>query len=403
MIEAIAGLSSKDRWSVPVIAVAELFCTTLWFSANSASFDLVGQAGWSPSDIGWITSAVQIGFIAGTLLAAFSGMADRLPASRIFFAASIVGALANAAFVFSYTSFPVSVSFRFLVGLALAGIYPIGMKLVISWTRGHAGKTLSLLVGMLTLGTALPYGIRGMGVEIDWKSAVMVASGLSVMGGVAILLLGDGAYLQPRKSGPPGFAAGQVLRMFSIPDFRAAAFGYFGHMWELYAFWTLVPFLIHGILPTSVETGAATVSLTSFAVIGIGAIGCLVGGAFSSRFGGAKVAAVSLLMSGMICLLYPLSGVLPPALRIAIMLFWGAVVVTDSPQFSGLSAKTCPPDAIGGALAVQNAIGFLISVLSIALATWRFPSLHDNVGFILLPGPVLGLVFMRRLLKASNC
>jgi hypothetical protein len=294
------------------------------------------------------------------------------------------------------------VAFRFLVGLALAGIYPIGMKLVIGWTRGHAGKALSLLVGMLTLGTALPHGIRGMGVEIDWKTAVMAASGLSVVGGIAILLLGDGPHLQPRRSGPPGFAAGRILRIFRIPDFRAAALGYFGHMWELYAFWTLVPFLIHGILPTSGGAGAATVSLISFAVIGIGAAGCLVGGAFSARFGGAKVAAASLFLSGTVCLLYPLSDALPPALRIGILLFWGIVVVADSPQFSGLSAKACPPDSIGGALAVQNAIGFLITVVSIALATRQFPSLHDNVGFILLPGPILGLLFMGRLLRAGG-
>ncbi|HEX6956387.1 MAG TPA: MFS transporter [Ferrovibrio sp.] len=384
------------------MAAAELLCTTLWFSANSASFDLTSHAGWSPSDIGWITSAVQVGFIAGTVMTALSGMADRLPASRIFFAAAILGALANAAFIVAYTSFPASMAFRFLVGLALAGIYPIGMKLVISWTKGHAGRTLSLLVGMLTLGTALPHGIRGMGVELDWKAAVMVASGLSVLGGIAILLLGDGPHLRLRRLGGRAVAAGRILHVFRISDFRAAALGYFGHMWELYAFWTLVPFLVQLAYAPYRDAAATTVSLISFSVIGMGAVGCLIGGAFGARLGGARVAAASLFASGLICLLYPLSESLPLGIRLAILLFWGVAVVADSPQFSGLSASACPPESIGGALAVQNAIGFSITIVSIGLATRLFPVLHDNVSLILLPGPVLGLVFMRGLLRGSR-
>ena len=277
---------------------------------------------------------------------------------------------------------------RFLTGLTLAGIYPIGMKLVMSWAPERAGQMLGWLVGMLVLGTGLPHFVKGSGIHADWQPVLYTASALAVLAGLAVAWLGDG----PHHGRRARLHWGGSLNAFRRPGFRAAALGYFGHMWELYTFWAAAPFLVSA---SGLATGPAA-SLATFALFVAGTLGCVVGGLLSRRYGNARVAIVALGGSGAMCLIYPFLDGFPSGALWIVLLAWGTFVVADSPQFSALAAAACDRRDVGGALALMNSIGFAISILSIELAIYLLPGRWPVLGWLLLPGPLFGLWALSR-------
>lgn len=381
-----------------LIVFAQLLGTSLWFSTNSIVAELSRVWGLTTTELGYLTSAVQFGFIAGTLILAFTGLADRFAASRIFTVAAIFGALSNAGFIFITDSLSQALLLRFATGLALAGIYPLGMKLIVSWAPDKAGQALGWLVGMLTFGTGLPYLIRGLGAQWHWQLVLIVTSCLAVFAAVIIYRIGDGPHLASRA--PKGW--GKVFTTFKLPGFRAAALGYFGHMWELYAFWTVTPLLIASLWVNAGPQTQAISSLLVFAVFAAGGLGCIFGGLLSARFGSLRIAAAALSLSGSICFIYPWLQGFQPILLFSILIIWGCAVVADSPQFSAMASKACPPEQLGSALAIMNSIGFFITIISIEVVTLLWHRWGSSIAWLLLPGPVLGLIGMRALFDQSK-
>ncbi len=339
-----------------------------------------------------LTSSVQVGFIVGTFLFALLSLADRYNPRMVFFTSALTGSLLNLGFAFGPENLPVAAMLRFLIGLTLAGVYPVGMKIVASWFQSGLGWRLGVLVGVLTLGTAMPYLLQAIGIQFDWRWPVAAASFAALLGGLFVrYLLTDGPYL--RRT--PPFDAAMLFKVFRRRAFRDNAIGYIGHMWELYAFWSLVAFYLAG---SGLADRFGGVALPAFLVVAAGGLGCVAGGWASRWIGERRVALAAMLASASACLLSGWALTLDAPLLLAFLLAWGFFVVADSAQFSALATRFCPPEYTGTALTAQNGAGFAISVITIQ---W-LPLLADQVGWqwaflALAPGPLIGAFFMWRL------
>ena len=385
----------KQAVALTVVSVAVLLSSSTWFSGTAVASWL--RVLWSLSDQAgaWLTSAAQIGFIFGTLLYAYLNLADRMNPRNVFLFSAILGAVFNAAFAWLSDGIAVALPLRFLTGVTLAGIYPVGMKIIATWFRSGLGWGLGVMVGALTLGTASPYFFRAVGAEFDWRVMVTVASISTLAGGILIrVLIGDGPYLRSRAT----IDGSMALKVFRSRQFRYVAFGYFGHMWELYAFWSLVAFYLIERFRDAPAGWSEMVPLVAFSTVGVGAVGCVVGGWLSRRVGERNVALVSLAVSGGMCCLSGLAFDLPATLLIPFLLIWGIFVVADSPQFSALAARYSPPEYTGTALTVQNGVGFAITIVSIQLLPWLAQFIGWRWVFTVLSiGPFLGAYALLRL------
>ena len=377
---------------LPTLVLAQFAGTSLWFAVNAVMPDLQQQMGWPASAVGRLTSALQLGFIVGTLVFALLAIADRFSARRVFLFCALAGALCTLGAMMRIASFTELLLWRAATGFFLAGIYPVGMKIASQWFPKGLGVALGWLVGALVLGSASAHGIRALSVELPWSTVMISVALLAAAGGLLLFMV---------IPEPPNYSANtKKLEMHALATIwtdwrvRASVLGYFGHMWELYAFWSVLPWLslpIARALTDTPEGLAGTVAWVSFAVIGIGFFGCVLGGIWSRRVGSARVAASALAASGLMCLLYPLIPERWPLVQLGALLFWGVCVVADSPQFSAMSSQHAPPQWLGSALVLQNGVGFLITVLSILLLGWALETWGSWALWLLAPGPALGL------------
>jgi len=381
--------------AVRLISLAVLLGSAVWFSGTAAAASL--KAAWALSEVqaSLLTVSVQLGLIAGTFLFAVFNVADVFKARNVFFVSAAAGAAFNAAFALLSTGVTTAVVFRFLTGVTLAGVYPVGMKLIAQWERVKLGWSLGVMVGALTVGTAVPYLLFAIGAEIDWRMLMVGASILAAAGALIVKLgLRDGPYLQET----PRFDIHAAFRIFKLRDFRLQAFGYFGHMWELFAFWSLASsYLASSLANAARPAPSSRVPLIVFLTIGAGAAGCVLAGWASRRYGERAVALVSLAGSCAFCAFSGFLYAAPLGILLPAMLIWGVLVVADSPMFSSLAAQTCPPEYTGTALTIQNGIGFAVTVASILFIAW----ISRHVGWrwaltFLAAGPMLGAGAMLR-------
>jgi MFS family permease len=387
-------MSSVPRRILPVIVVSQFAATSLWFAGNAVVPDLQHRYGLRSELLGSVTSSVQLGFIVGTLAFAVLAIADRYSPRVIFLLCALLGAGLNALTCFFGASLWLLLLLRFATGLCLAGIYPVGMKIASGWFDRDLGRALGFLVGSLVLGTALPHLIRALGHDLPWEGVMLSVSLIAALGGALMYaLVPDGPHLRVgARFNPTVFAT-----IFRSREFRSSSFGYFGHMWELYAFWAFVPAYLAaaGASPTAAPW---SISFWSFVIIGAGALGCVAGGLLSLRLGSATVAFAQLAASCICCLLSPFAIGAPHPLMMAFLVFWGVVVVGDSPQFSALNARYAPPHLVGSALTIVNCIGFAITIPAIQLLGYAIGAVGVPYMFLLLvPGPVLGLIALLRI------
>jgi DHA1 family inner membrane transport protein len=380
------------RRVLPVIVFSQFAATSPWFATNAVMPDL--QRAWGlPGDaVGILTSAVQLGFVAGTLVFALLMVADRLRPTRVFLACAVLGAIANALTAWlDGGQWIWLLALRFVVGFLLAGIYPVGMRIAAGWYREGLGAAMGVLIGALVLGTALPHGLRALGgLSLPWQGVVLGVSVLTLLGGCATAWLVPDAPTQPRG---PRLTPRGLSVIWADARVRASVFGYFGHMWELYAFYVLVPTIL------ATRLAGSAVSAAAFWIIAAGFAGCTIGGGMVRRHGSARIAAVQLAASGICGLISPLMLAAPLPLFIAWLLLWGVTVVGDSPQFSTLTAQNAPRELVGSVLTFANSIGFAITVLSIELFIRgiQSASLAAVLPWLAL-GPALGLWMLRPLL-----
>jgi MFS family permease len=363
---------------------------------NAILPDLQHELNNSGNAVGNLTSIVQFGFITGTLLFAIFSVADRFSAARVFFVSSVIAAVANVSIIWIAKNMTTLFALRFVTGFFLAGIYPVGMKIASDWYEKGLGKTLGYLVGALVFGTAFPYLLKSNLYALPAKHVLFFTSAFAAIGGVLILLfVGNGPYQKPGSR----FQPTMIFQIFRSADFRSAAIGYFGHMWELYTLWAFIPSIF--ALYIASNNYIVNLPLWSFIIIASGAIGCIAGGYVSQKIGSSRVAFYSLFCSGLCCLCSFTFFNFPLSIFGFIMILWGITVTADSPQFSTLVAQISIPEYKGTALTIVTSVGFAISIASLQLINYVFHNwTKSHFVFVLVaPGPFIGLLFLFRLLR----
>jgi MFS family permease len=375
-----------------VIIISQFCCTSLWFAVNAVLPQLQALYAWPTEALGYTTSSIQLGFITGTLVFAVVGLSDRLSPSLVYFLSSMAASLANLACLIHLGSLELALLSRFATGFFLAGVYPVGMKIASDWNQHGLGHWLGALVGALVLGTAFPHALKLIPGFVEPLPLIIAVSGLAAAGGISMwLLVSDGPFHKSSQR----FSFSDVREVFKVPSFRAPAFGYFGHMWEVYTFWAFTPVVLYFYQTTTQSD--FSLPFWSFLVIASGFVGCLIGGRFSLTYGSKTIAGIALASSALCCLLSPFVFHLGSEMFMAFMFFWGFMVVADSPQFSALVAIHAPPYIRGSAITITTCIGFAITIVSIQLLNVLQNLISARYLLLLLaPGPLLGLLWLNQ-------
>jgi MFS family permease len=376
-----------------LVALGQFLGLTLWFSATAAAPRIAAELRLGESATAWLTIAVQGGFVAGTLLSAILNLADVLNARHVFAFGCVAGALANAAIAASADASTI-VALRFATGVALACVYPPGMKIAAGWFRERRGTALGVVVGALTLGSAFPHLLAWTAADVSWRTLLLASSALAVLGGLVVsVAVKDG----PHVAASSPFDAHAITAVVRNRGARLATLGYLGHMWELYAMWAWIPFFATASIEAA-GSGGSLGSLVAFTAIASGAVGCVLAGQWADRWGKARIARLAMLGSGACAATAGLVFGAPLIVLMLFAVFWGFTVVADSAQFSALVSEHSARTHVGTALTLQTCVGFLLTTISIRL----LPIVAASIGWrwvflLLVPGPILGAIAMRRL------
>ncbi|MGE0241494.1 MAG: nitrate/nitrite transporter [Parvibaculaceae bacterium] len=387
--------ADASRWiALALICIAVVLSMTTWFSATAITQELQRDLSLSPAVLPWLTNGVQIGFVIGALAASLVSLPDVVRLGRLMAVSAGLAAFANL-LLLTEPGPAMLIALRVATGIALAGVYPPALKFVATWFVSGRGLALGAVIGALTLGSSLPHLFRALSANFAWQSVVIAASAATLAGAALFLAAKEG----PHAFSQAKFDPRQVGLVLRDRPLLLATIGYLGHMWELYAMWAWLLFYI-GVAPILRATGPANLaSLVTFAAIAGGALGCLLGGTISDRFGRTATTAGMMIVSGACALAIGFAFEGPAWLFILIILVWGISVIGDSAQFSAAVTELADRRYVGTALSVQLGLGFALTVIVI----WLIPIVADALGswrwsfLILVPGPVIGALAMLRL------
>ena len=393
---AAARPSSKSA-SVTLLVLAEIAGMSLWFSSAAILPDMVRESGMDTVRQALLSSGVQLGFVVGALAVAASGLADRFDPRRVFAICGVLAALCNAALLIAPIGSAGAIMLRFLTGMLLAGVYPVGMKIAVGWGTKDRGLLVGLLVGALTIGSALPHLAAFLG-GADWRSVIIATSALALVGGLLVLACGLG----PHHARAPRFSTRAIKLAWTNRRIRLTYLGYFGHMWELYAMWAWIGVAAAASYGALLGADEAThlAKLTAFIAIALGGLTCAPAGWVADRIGKAQVTIIAMALSGSAAIATALSFGGPIWLTFVLIVIWGIFVIPDSAQFSALVADAAPPDLAGSAMTLQTALGFALTALTVQVTpllahAFGWPAILAGLAI----GPVVGIAAMARLIK----
>lgn len=384
--------------SIFLLLFAQVAVLSLWFSAASILPALAAANDINVADLAGLSAATQIGFVGGALVLAVSGLPDRVRPQRLFAVFALIASIANLALFLLPPDGLQAFASRLIVGFALAGVYPVGLKIAVGWSVQKRALIVSLLVGALALGSALPHLAVYFG-GVDWRMTLLATSVAGMMGGVAMLFCDVGPYHQQAAKFDPR----SIMAAWQIKPVRYAFLGYFGHMWELYAFWAWVG-VVAGVAATGhVENPQAFGSLIAFWAIGLGALVCVPAGILADKFGKARIANTAMVISAVSGICAALVFDYSLILFVTALVVWGMSIIPDSPQFSALVADYAPPDRVGSLMTLQTALGFALTSITVQFTPQFVEAFGWPLAFLVLAlGPLFGIFTMRHFRKMKN-